>query len=64
MVKGSRYIELTTLKNGVYFTTSKLKELAVDYQETIESYTRAQRELVGNVVEIAGTLLFPRISPV
>lgn len=53
MVKGSKYIELNTLKNGVFFTTRKLKDLAESYQETTELYSRTQRELVGHVVQIA-----------
>ncbi|THH29236.1 hypothetical protein EUX98_g4951 [Antrodiella citrinella] len=56
-VKDKKYIELSTLKSGVFFTTSKLKELAVNYQETTESYMRTQRELVGHVVEIASTYI-------
>ncbi|KAL4247478.1 DNA mismatch repair protein MSH3 [Abortiporus biennis] len=55
-VQGNKkYIELTTLKNGVFFTTSTLKELANDYQEITAAYQRTQRELVGHVVEIAST---------
>ena len=51
---GSKYIELGTLKNGVYFTTRALKELSSDYMETTEAYAKTQRELVGHVVQIAG----------
>ncbi|OBZ78347.1 DNA mismatch repair protein msh-2 [Grifola frondosa] len=50
-----KYIELTTLKNGVFFTTKALKELATDYQEATESYQRTQSGLVKEVVNIAST---------
>ncbi|TCD65445.1 MutS-like protein [Steccherinum ochraceum] len=54
-VKGSKYMEIVTIKSGVFFTTSKLKNLATEYQETTEAYTRIQRSLVSHVVEIAST---------
>lgn len=54
-VTGNKYIELGTLKNGVYFTTKTLKELSSDYMETTEAYAKTQRELVVHVVQIAGT---------
>ncbi|KDQ60242.1 hypothetical protein JAAARDRAFT_32621 [Jaapia argillacea MUCL 33604] len=49
------YIELGTIKAGVYFTTKTLKELAVDFKESTEKYTRTQSGLVKEVVNIAST---------
>ncbi|CCL99791.1 uncharacterized protein FIBRA_01813 [Fibroporia radiculosa] len=50
-----KYTELCTLKNGVFFTTRTLKELATDYQETTEMYAKTQSGLVKEVVNIAST---------
>ncbi|OCH93892.1 hypothetical protein OBBRIDRAFT_832212 [Obba rivulosa] len=47
------YTELGTLKSGVFFTTTALRELANEYQETIEKYSRTQSGLVKEVVNIA-----------
>ncbi|KAH8097021.1 DNA mismatch repair protein [Cristinia sonorae] len=54
-VEGNEYIELSTLKSGVFFTTGNLKELSENYQETTEAYARTQRDLVGHVVTISST---------
>lgn len=51
--KNSKYIDLATIKSGVFFTTKTLKELANDYQETTEMYSRTQSGLVKEVVSIA-----------
>ncbi|KIJ61455.1 hypothetical protein HYDPIDRAFT_137783 [Hydnomerulius pinastri MD-312] len=53
--KNKKYIELGTIKSGVYFTTKTLKGLATEYQETHEEYQRAQSGLVKEVVSIAST---------
>ncbi|KAJ3492212.1 hypothetical protein NLI96_g140 [Meripilus lineatus] len=53
--KEKRYIELGTLKNGVYFSTRTLKDLATEYKEITDLYSRTQRELVSHIVEIAST---------
>ncbi|KAI9458862.1 DNA mismatch repair protein [Lactarius psammicola] len=50
-----KYIELGTVKSGVYFTTTKLKNFAVEYQEANEAYSRTQSGLVKEVVSIAST---------
>ncbi|KAI0305145.1 DNA mismatch repair protein [Multifurca ochricompacta] len=50
-----KYIELGTVKSGVYFTTSKLKNFAIEYQEATETYSRTQSGLVKEVVSIAST---------
>jgi DNA mismatch repair protein MSH2 len=48
-----KYIELGTVKSGVYFTTTKLKTFAMEYQEATEAYSRTQSGLVKEVVSIA-----------
>ncbi|KIK97618.1 hypothetical protein PAXRUDRAFT_824778 [Paxillus rubicundulus Ve08.2h10] len=53
--KNKVYIELGTIKSGVYFTTKTLKSLATEYQETTEEYQRTQSGLVKEVVSIAST---------
>ncbi|KAF9226411.1 DNA mismatch repair protein [Gyrodon lividus] len=53
--KNKKYIELGTIKSGVYFTTKTLKGLATEYQETNEEYQRTQSGLVKEVVSIAST---------
>ncbi|KAH7916001.1 DNA mismatch repair protein [Hygrophoropsis aurantiaca] len=53
--RNKKYIELGTVKSGVYFTTKTLKELASDYQETTDEYSRMQSGLVKEVVSIAST---------
>ncbi|OCH84761.1 hypothetical protein OBBRIDRAFT_839474 [Obba rivulosa] len=50
-----KYTELGTLKSGVFFTTTALRELANEYQETTEKYSRTQSGLVKEVVNIAST---------
>ena len=47
------YIELTTQKTGVFFTTRKLKNFAVEYQETVAQYKAKQSKLVSEIVSIA-----------
>ncbi|EJD05353.1 DNA mismatch repair protein MSH2 [Fomitiporia mediterranea MF3/22] len=49
------YIELGTNKSGVYFTTKKLRSLAMDFQEITDTYSRTQSSLVKEVVNIAAT---------
>ena len=53
MAKNKEYIELATLKTGSYFTTRKLKNLAVEYQETTAQYKAKQSKLVSEIVSIA-----------
>jgi DNA mismatch repair ATPase MutS len=48
-----KYIELGTVKSGVYFTTTKLKNYAMEYQEATQAYSRTQSGLVKEVVSIA-----------
>ncbi|KAG9311644.1 DNA mismatch repair protein [Chiua virens] len=55
MGKSSKYKEIATVKSGVYFTTTTLKEFATKYQEANEEYQRTQASLVKEVVNIAST---------
>ncbi|KAG1815227.1 DNA mismatch repair protein [Suillus subaureus] len=55
IMRNSKYIELGTVKSGVYFTTKKLKALSTDHQETTHEYQRTQSGLVKEVVSIAST---------
>ncbi|KAG1814852.1 muts domain V-domain-containing protein [Suillus variegatus] len=48
----NKYIELGTVKSGVYFTTKKLKALSMDHQEATHEYQRMQSGLVKEVVSI------------
>ncbi|KAK0457398.1 muts domain V-domain-containing protein [Desarmillaria tabescens] len=48
-----KYIELGTIKSGVYFTTKTLKNLAEDFKDISDKYTRTQSGLVKEVVNIA-----------
>ena len=54
MISGKKkYFDLGTLKNGAFFTTTTLRELANDYQETTQAYSKTQSGLVKEVVNIA-----------
>ena len=55
IAKKRMYVELSTLKTGLFFTTVKLKELATEYQETVAKYKAKQSKLVGEIVGIAAT---------
>lgn len=53
--KDRAYTELGQLKNGVFFTTRALKDLAEEYSETVAKYKAKQSKLVGEIVAIAAT---------
>lgn len=57
IMRNSKYVELGTVKSGVYFTTKKLKALSTDHQETTHEYQRTQSGLVKEVVNIACKIL-------
>ncbi|KAI0053218.1 DNA mismatch repair protein [Auriscalpium vulgare] len=50
-----RYIELGTVKSGLFFTTLKLKQYASDYRDATQAYATTQAGLVKEVVSIAAT---------
>jgi DNA mismatch repair protein MSH2 len=53
----SKYIELTTQKNGVYFTTSSLKSLSDKHREFVQEYNTKQSSLVREVMLIVATYI-------
>ncbi|KIY44220.1 DNA mismatch repair protein MSH2 [Fistulina hepatica ATCC 64428] len=50
-----RYIELGTIKSGVFFVSRKMKSLAEDYKEYSNLYNKTQSGLVKEIVTIAAT---------
>lgn len=48
------YIELGTIKSGMFFTTKTLRGLATDHHDATEAYAKTQSGLVKEVVNIAG----------
>ncbi|KAI9022519.1 muts domain V-domain-containing protein [Hyaloraphidium curvatum] len=50
-----RYIELTTQKAGVLFTTKKLQELEKRYREASEEYEAKQTTLAADVIDVAAS---------
>ncbi|KAJ1920700.1 MSH2 protein [Mycoemilia scoparia] len=53
--KKAQYIELTTQKNGVYFTTPAFREFSQEYKDLSKSYEKAQSALVKEVLGIVNT---------
>ena len=51
----STYKEISTQKNGVYFTTNELQELRREHDQLSTSYNRTQSGLVGEVVGVAAS---------
>lgn len=45
--------ELNALKNGIYFTTSVLRDLSLSYDELGKKYTSAQQTLVAEMMRVA-----------
>ncbi|KAI8812287.1 muts domain V-domain-containing protein [Cladochytrium replicatum] len=58
----SSYIEIATLKNGVLFTTSKLRSLNGDFESLNEQYEQKQGNVVKEVLSITGSYL-PVLEP-
>lgn len=52
-----KYTELNTNKGGVFFRTKALKQLAEDFAELSQTYSRTQSGLVKEVINIAGIWL-------
>lgn len=57
--KARGYSEIATNKGGVYFTTSKIKDLDHQMQTLTEQYNTQQSGLAKNVVEIAASYCLP-----
>jgi DNA mismatch repair protein MSH2 len=53
----STYKEISTQKNGVYFTTNKLQDLRRDYDQLSSTYNRKQSSLVSEVVQVAASYI-------
>jgi DNA mismatch repair protein MSH2 len=51
----SQYIELTTQKSGVLFTTAALKHLSQSYQSAQLEYAQAQKALVKEIIAVTST---------
>ncbi|KAK4937555.1 MSH2 protein [Elasticomyces elasticus] len=51
----STYKEISTQKNGVYFTTTKLQELRREHDQLSTAYNRTQSSLVSEVVSVASS---------
>ena len=49
------YLEISTQKNGVYFTTNALQALRRDHDQLSNSYNRTQSSLVTEVVSVAAS---------
>ncbi|EME42400.1 hypothetical protein DOTSEDRAFT_54773 [Dothistroma septosporum NZE10] len=50
-----KYQEISTQKNGVYFTTTKLAEMRREFDQLSENYNRTQSGLVNEVVNVAAS---------
>ncbi|KAI8321206.1 DNA mismatch repair protein [Martensiomyces pterosporus] len=53
--KSTRYIELSTLKTGVYFTTPALRDSSRAYKDLSGKYDQAQAKLVSEVIKVAAS---------
>ena len=51
----SRYMECSTQKNGVYFTTKTLQSLRREFDQLSQNYNRTQSGLVNEVVGVAAS---------
>ena len=60
------YQEISTQKNGVYFTTSNLQSLRREFDQLSETYNRTQSGLVSEVVNVASsyTPVFEKLAGV
>ena len=55
LLRGEKeYIEFTTQKSGTIFTTRHLRDLSDEFFSQNELYEKAQRQLVADIVNIAG----------
>nr|POE93482.1 dna mismatch repair protein msh-2 [Quercus suber] len=50
-----RYQECSTQKNGVFFTTQKLKEMRMEFDQLSDNYNRTQSGLVNEVISVAAS---------
>lgn len=61
---GNKYIELQTVKSGVFFTTKDLRSLSQDYSDFSAEYNSKQKELIKEILSISITYqtVFSRLS--
>ncbi|SGZ56245.1 CIC11C00000004759 [Sungouiella intermedia] len=61
---GDKYIELQTVKAGVFFTTKKLRALSQQYMDYSSEYNLKQKELIKEILSITVTYqsVFLRLS--
>lgn len=61
---GDKYIELQTVKAGVFFTTKKLRALSQQYLDYSSEYNAKQKELIKEILSITMTYqtVFLRLS--
>ncbi|KAJ9479512.1 DNA mismatch repair protein MSH2 [Pseudozyma hubeiensis] len=53
------YSDIATVKGGLYFTNEALRDLATDFKDLSERYSRSQSSLVKEVITIASTYCPP-----
>lgn len=59
-IKNKRgYQEIATVKSGIYFTTSTIKDLSSDFQTLTDQYSSQQSGLVKDVIRIAASYCTP-----
>ena len=51
----SKYLECSTQKNGVFFTTQALQSMRREFDQLSENYNRTQSSLVNEVVSVAAS---------
>ncbi|CAG8584587.1 940_t:CDS:10 [Funneliformis mosseae] len=55
-IRGKKqYLELATQRNGVFFTTTKLRQLSTSYFDSLDIYEKEQSLLVKEVIDIAAS---------
>lgn len=60
MIRNKReYNEMSTQKNGVYFTTDKLSTLRREFDQQTQNYHSTQSGLVSEVVNVACRSIYP-----
>ncbi|KAJ2479435.1 MSH2 protein, partial [Coemansia sp. RSA 2320] len=53
--KSTKFIELSTLKTGVFFTTPALRDSSRAYRDLSDAYSKAQAALVREVIKVASS---------
>ncbi len=52
-----QFQEISTQKNGVYFTTNALQTMRREFDQLSDGYNRTQSGLVSEVVNVAGEMI-------